>query len=378
MKSLGSTMQALNNGSYRLIFEFKFGENAILSLSQAEKLLNEKPDGAEFWDCSKYSKNFHERTAEELQHGNKSYLYTYDCWCPYSKTWINAQVVTCETYEDQTFVDFSQLEKYMSDYAKAHEQIDEPLMQEMLVAAIRSMGAFIKTSAQALEMGIAGRSGYLLPELEQGFTELKFTLDNLQEVEPSVLNERRYSALKLKNREKTEPSSVKRLNERLDELQREESRIRGLIKDVRNTQSENAAKNLQIVSGIDVTELDFTAFVKRIEEGSDYINAGIVFECLGVNSDEQFYKIVGKLIELGILARSIHYHANNDDEFGYQEDLTLSEERYTQYCQPEPETGEYGCPLTGEVISKEEFDSNIYFTYSTTAKYDEAVAPYFV
>ncbi|HCH7478853.1 TPA: hypothetical protein NM870_003481 [Acinetobacter baumannii] len=370
-------MQAVNNGSYRLIFEFKFGENAILSLSRAEKLLHEKPDGAEFWDCSKYSKNFRERAAEELQQGNESYLYTYDCWCPYSKTWINAQVVTCEAYEDQTFVDFDQLEKYMSDYAKAHEEINQPLIQEMLVASIHSMGAYIKTSAQALEMGIAGRSGYILPDLEQRFTELKFTLDNLQAVEPSVLNERRYSALKLKNREKCEPSSIKRLNERLEELKREESRIRDLIKDVRNTQSENAAKNLQIVSGIDVTELDFTAFVKRIEEGSDYINAGIVFECLGVNSDEEFYKTLGKLIEVGILTRSIHYHTNNDDEFGYQEDLTLTEERYMEYCKPEPERGEYGCPLTGEVITKEEFDTNIYFTYSTTAKYAEAVAPFF-
>lgn len=370
-------MQALNNGSYRLIFEFKFGENAILSLSQAEKLLNDKPDGAEFWDCSKFSKNFRERTAEELQKGNETYLYIYDCWCPYSKTWINAQVVTCEAYEDQTFVSFNKLENYMSDYVKALEEIDQPLMQEMLVATIHSMGAYIKTSAEALEMGIAGRSGYLLQDLERRFTEVKFTLDNLQAVEPSVLNERRYSALKLKNSEKSEPSSVKRLNERLEELQREESRISSLIKDVRNTQSENAAKNLQIISGIDVNELDYTAFVQRIQEGSDHINAGIVFECLGVSSNEEFYKVVGKLIKLGVLARSIHYHANNDDEYGYQEDLTLTEERYAQYCDPEPETGEYGCPLTGEVISKEEFDSNIYFTYSTTAKYAEAVAPYF-
>jgi hypothetical protein len=372
-------MQALNNGSYRLIFEFKFGENAILSLSQAEKLLNDKPDGAEFWDCSKFSKNFRERTAEELEQGNETYLYTYDCWCPYSKTWINAQVVTCKAYEDQTFVDFNKLENYMSDYVKALEEIDQPLMQEMLVATIQSMGVYIKTSAEALEMGIAGRSGYLLADLERRFTEVKFTLDNLQAVEPSVLNERRYSALKLKNREKSEPSTVKRLNERLEELQREESRIRSLIKDVRNTQSENAAKNLQIISGIDVTELDFTAFVQRIQEGSNHINAGIVYDCLGAQSDEDFYKMVGKLIELNILARCIRYNAYDDEPYeGYREDLTLTEERYADYCKPEPETGEFGCPLTGEVISKQEFDSNIYFTYSTTAKYSEVVAPYFV
>ncbi|WP_454667832.1 hypothetical protein [Acinetobacter calcoaceticus] len=378
MNTLENNIQALNKGSYRLIFDFKFGENASLSFSEAEQLVNEKVDGAEFWDSSKYGKNFRNRTAEELKQGNETYLYTYDCWCPYSKTWINAQVVTYNAYEDQTFVDFNKLIIYMSDYAKAQGEIDQPLIQEMLVASIRSMGAYLKTSAQALEMGIAGRSGYLLPELEQRFTELKFTLDNLQDVEPSVMNERRYSALKMKYAEQKEPNSVKRLNERLEELQREESRIRGLIKDVRNTQSENAAKNLQIVSGIEVTELDFTALVQRIQVGSDYINAGIVHECLGAQSDEDFYKMVSKLIELNILARCIRYNAYDDEPYqGYREDLTLTEERYTQYCQPEPETGEYGCPLTGEVISKEEFDSNIYFTYSTTAKYAEAVAPYF-
>ncbi|ELY6121701.1 hypothetical protein ACK2LO_002563 [Acinetobacter baumannii] len=366
-------MIALNNACRRFIFDFKFGQSAVLNYKDAEKILNERPDGAEFWDCSNYGKNFRKLTEEELKQGNELYPYTYDFWCPHSKAWISKGVATCKPYEEQTFVVFKKLENYMAIYKNYLAEVDQHLINSCLFDTISKMGAMIETGTQIIQNGLMGREGYLLADLERRFTELKVSLENLQAAEPGVLCEKRYTLLKF-----TDPSAIKRLQQRLEQLQQEDSLIRDQIKYLRGLQSVNAAKNLQTVTGIDITDIDLTAFVKRIEEGSDHINAGIVYDCLGVQTSEDFYKAVDKLIEAGILARSIFYQAFDDEPYdGYREDMALSEETYANYCKPDPETGEFGCPMTGEVITEQEFHENIYFTYSTTAKYAEAVTPYF-
>ncbi|MGQ1209630.1 hypothetical protein ACT4YP_20545 (plasmid) [Acinetobacter baumannii] len=371
-------MTTLANQSRRFIFYFRFGESAVISYEDAKTLLQEKPDGAQFWNCSHFGKNFRKRTEEELKQGSELYPYTYDCWCPHSKAWLNNGVSTCKPYEEQTLVDLEKLEDYIANFQKQIDEIDQNLINECLGDSLSKIGAFIDIASQIMRTGLAGGDGFHLRDLEQYYTELKFSLEKLEAAEPSIWNERRYSALKLKDAEAVEPSAVKRLQIRLEELQQEHSRIRDQIKHLRSLQSVNAAKNLQTISGIDITDIDLTAFVQRIEEGSDHINAGIVYDCLGVQTSEDFYKAVDKLIEAGILARSIFYQAFDDEPYdGYREDMALSEETYTNYCKPDPETGEFGCPMTGEVITEQEFHENIYFTYSTTAKYAEAVTPYF-
>ncbi|MGK8772977.1 hypothetical protein ACRS5A_18380 [Acinetobacter baumannii] len=72
-----------------------------------------------------------------------------------------------------------------------------------------------------------------------------------------------------------------------------------------------------------------------------------------------------------------HVQAKREARFerAKQERLQVNRERYTG--SKTSLNNEFGCPMTGEVITEQEFHENIYFTYSTTAKYAEAVTPYF-
>lgn len=371
-------MTTQTNQSRRFIFEFRFGQQAVLSLKDAEKLIQERPDGAEFWDCTKYGKNFRKKTEDELKQSNERYAYTYDCWCPHSKAWINAQIATCQPYEEQTMVVFEKLEEYISNYRKYLDEVDQPLINRCLFDTISKMGAMIDTGSQIIQNGITSRNGYQLVGLERCFTELKLSLENLEAAEPSVLCERRYSDLKIKDAEAVEPSAVKRITDRIYQLQEEQQRLGKELNEIRIAQSIEAAKHLQSIVGISETELDLAPLVKCFGAKSEYINANRLNECLGNKSNDDFFIAAAKLTDAGILTRDIFYQAFDDEPYdGYRADMTLSEEHYAYYSKPDPETGEFGCPMTGEVITEQEFHENVYFTYSTTAKYSEAVNPFF-
>ncbi|MEJ7938155.1 hypothetical protein WKH77_10220 [Acinetobacter baumannii] len=371
-------MTALTNQSRRFIFYFRFGESAVISYEDAKTLLQEKPDGAQFWNCSHFGKNFRKRTEEELKQGSELYPYTYDCWCPHSKAWLNNGVSTCKPYEEQTLVDLEKLEDYIANFQKQIDEIDQNLINECLGDSLSKIGAFIDIASQIMRTGLAGGDGFHLRDLEQYYTELKFSLEKLEAAEPSIWNERRYSALKLKDAEAVEPSASKRINNRLYQLQCEKQRLVKELNEIRLAQSEEAAKHLHNILAINPSVLDLAPLVKRIGAVSEHLNANILSECLGTKTNEDFYKAVDKLIEAGILTRGIFYQAYDNEPYdGYREDMALSEETYANYCKPDPETGEFGCPMTGEAITEQEFHENIYFTYSTTTKYTEAVTPYF-
>ncbi|MBJ9425208.1 hypothetical protein [Acinetobacter seifertii] len=371
-------MTTQTNQARRFIFYFRFGESAVISYEDAKTVLQEKPDGAQFWNCSHFGKNFRKRTEAELKQGNELYLYTYDCWCPHSKAWLNHGIATCKPYEEQTLVDIEKLENYISNFQKQAEEVDQVLINQCLGDSLSKIGAFVDIASQIFQTGLAGQDGFNLFDLQRCHTELKFSLEKLENAEPSVWSEKLYTALKIHHAEMVEPSAVKRLQNRLNELQEEQQRIGKELNEIRIAQSIEAAKHLQSIIGIDESELDLAPLVKCFGAKSEYINANRLNECLGNKSNDDFYIAAAKLTDAGILTRDIFYQAFDDEPYdGYREDMTLSEEHYAYYSKPDPETGEFGCPMTGEVITEQQFHENVYFTYSTTTKYSEAVNPFF-
>jgi hypothetical protein len=371
-------MTTQTNQSRRFIFYFRFGESAVISFEDAKTVLQEKPDGAQFWNCSHFGKNFRKRTEDELKQGNELYLYTYDCWCPHSKAWLNHGVAACKPYEEQTLVDLEKLENYISNFLKQAEEVDQLLINQCLGDTLSKIGAFVDIASQVFQTGLAGHDGFNLFDLQRSHTELKFSLEQLENAEPSVWNERLYTALKIKDAAAVEPSAAKRISNRIYQLQEEQQRLGRVLNEIRIAQSIEAAKHIQSIIGINETELDLAPLVKRFGAKSENINANILNECLGNKSNDDFYSAASKLIDAGILSRGIFYQAFDDEPYdGYREDMVLSEEQYANYCTADPETGEFGCPMTGEVITEQEFHENVYFTYSTTTKYSEAVNPFF-
>lgn len=164
-----------NHPQRRYIFKF---EEFNLSYHEAKELLQEAPEGAEFWDASQYGKNFRLSSNPTGQ-----YIYAYDTWCKHSNSWTSEGIVSCKPKIEQWHVYLDQLQKYFDEFNSGIEAIDDKAVNDALALVIKAMSDFNCVAAECLSKGITTT----LYDLSLKQAAVLATLKNLGNVEQGMI-----------------------------------------------------------------------------------------------------------------------------------------------------------------------------------------------
>lgn len=164
-----------NHPSRRYIFKFK---DFYINYGEAKKLLDNAPAGAEFWDASKYGKDFRLGTKPTGQ-----YIYTYDTWCKYSQKWISEAVASCIPEEEHHDIKIDELSRYFDEYTAAIQSIDQKAINLALVQVIQASCELSAVASEAMTYGIEGTLEKLALKQAQSLA----AMEHLRAIEPGMV-----------------------------------------------------------------------------------------------------------------------------------------------------------------------------------------------